>query len=188
MPKTRPLVIVDPGHGGKDPGADAYLVESEINLDLATLFAVRAHDFDTLLTRKGDQFVSLGDRAMFSNVHDADAFLSFHCNAAVDPEANGFEVWTSPGDTAADPLATRIFAALADACPGMPGRRDMSDGDPDKESPFYVLRHTTAPAVLIEFGFVTNERDALFLDDVENQLRIVEAVSGAVDAWLKERT
>lgn len=188
MDRTRPLVVCDPGHGGIDCGANSYLVESELNLDLALLFMLRAGcGFDVHLTRSKDCSVTLAERVAVSNALQADAFLSFHANACDDEDVRGFEVWTSRGQTAADALATRIFKALSDACPGMPGRADYDDGDPDREKDFYVLRHTTAPAVLIEFGFITNQGEAGYLDDVMNQLRIVEAVSGAVEAWLKER-
>jgi N-acetylmuramoyl-L-alanine amidase len=189
MDKTRPIVVVDPGHGGSDPGAvNAHLSidECEVNLDLALLFTLYAGKaFDVLPTRTIDKFVSLPDRAAVSNANDTDAFLSFHCNASDSLDANGFEVWTTPGQTKADALAAAIFNALKAAFPDRAARADYYDGDPDKEAKFYVLRHTNAPAVLIEFGFVSNDEEAAWLNDVLNQCRLSAAVAKAVTGWLK---
>jgi len=188
---TRALVVVDPGHGGSDPGAEnprTLIWESELNLDFALMFQLWARTaFDVLLTRTRDEAVSLQARAILSNERRADVFLSFHCNAAEDEAAHGFEVWTSPGQTKADSLATAIFGALAKACPGKTGRTDYDDGDPDKETRFYVLRTTAAPAVLIEFGFVSNDAESSWLNDVLNQGRIAEALVLAVKGWLGGR-
>ncbi len=183
----RALVVVDPGHGGADPGAvNGNVEEAELNLDLALEFMLEARSsFDVILTRKVDKEVSLAARVAIANAQEADAFLSFHCNAAENKNAHGFEVWTTPGETAADALATSIFKALGKAFPLMYGRQDTDDGDPDKEKNFYVLRNTKAPAVLIEFGFLSNDEEAAFLCDALNQFVMVEAVISAVKEWLK---
>ncbi len=187
--KPRPIVVVDPGHGGSDCGAfnpEAFVYESEINLDLAYLFAPwGAGDFDVIATRDTDENVSLEDRVATSNLHQADAFISFHCNSSEDKSVQGFEVWTSPGETRADALATAIFNGIKAACPDRRPRMDYDDGDPDKEAQFYVLRHTAAPAVLIEFGFISNDEEAAWLEDILNQVTLVQAVALAVKAWLK---
>ncbi len=185
--RKRPLVVVDPGHGGSDPGAvngRLALRECDINLDLALLFAAMArNDFDVILARTKDELVSLQTRAEISNREKADVFLSFHCNAAVAELAHGFEVWTTPGETPADPLATKIFEALLRV--RNTGRADWDDGDPDKEANFYVLRNTVAPAVLIEFGFISNDDEARWLDDATNEAALVDAVIEGLKAWWK---
>ena len=186
--KTRPLVVVDPGHGGKDPGAVSPFSgrhESDVNLALALDLqeVAKSHSFDVVLLRSVDVFLSLEDRARLSNEAKPDAFLSFHSNAADNPKAEGFEVWTSPGETRADALATAIYDML-DSVLALPGRTDYDDGDPDKEARFYVLRKTTAPAVLIEFGFLTNRADEVMLADPRTRHVMVKAVADAVEDWL----
>ena len=185
-----PLVVIDPGHGGSDPGAVAPdgTRESDLNLSLAhaVLAAAPGFDFHPLLTRDDDSHDSLEERARISNERGAAAFISLHCNAAADPAAHGFEVWTSPGQTDADALATAIYGAMLNHWP-LPGRADLDDGDPDREARFYVLRKTAAPAVLVEFGFMSNRGDLEELREPTRQFYIALAIVAAVNRWLAER-
>ena len=187
---SRTLVVVDPGHGGNDPGAENFrtrIRECDINLDIALMFSLRAQAaFDVILTRTKDETVSLQERARLSNYWLGDIFLSFHSNAAVDPSARGFEVWTTLGETKADSLATAIYGALVKAFPNRKARPAYDDGDPDKETQFYVLRHTAAPAVLIEFGFISNDEESAWLDKVQTETEIAQVLVEAVRDWLKE--
>ena len=166
MQRRWQLIIVDPGHGGHDPGAvGCGLKEAEINLAVAYELAavLDSEAIPSRFTRPNNSWVSLKERVRIANELGADLFLSIHCNAFVDPSANGFEVWTSPGDTGADPIATRIFYSMRETFPEMIARQDFSDGDPDKEAEFYVLKHTSMPAVLVELAFLTNWADAHLL-------------------------
>jgi len=186
----RPTVVVDPGHGGTDPGAVsvAGFRECDLNLALALKFKAAApgFGFDVVLLREDDTFLSLADRAYKTNQRKPPCVLSFHCNAALSPAAQGFEVFTSPGNTPADDLATYIYENL-DSMGPYEGRPDYDDDDPDKEAQFYILRKTVVPAVLIEFGFITNDRDLRILRADAHQDTFVEAVAGAVSDWLLER-
>jgi N-acetylmuramoyl-L-alanine amidase len=188
---SRKTVVIDPGHGGKDPGAIAGdgTWESTLNLQLALQFqseARAAYAFDVVLLRELDVSMSLAERVEAANKIEAACVLSFHCNAAESPAASGFEVFTSPGDTPADALATYIYEELDLALP-YGGRPDLDDGDPDKEARFYMLRHTKAPAVLVEFGFVSNAGDLEVLNDYSYQDVMVSALCMAVQDWLVER-
>lgn len=185
-----PLIVCDPGHGGRDPGAVNELLdlrEADLNLLLARAFrsACAGACFDVLLLRETDIFLSLEDRARLANEAGATAFLSFHCNAAAEPGADGYEVWTTRGQTPADRLSTLIYTELLLGTL-LCGREDLDDGDPDREADFYVLRHTTMPAVLVECGFITNESDAEMLMDPEGRNEIVTAICAGVKSWLKE--
>lgn len=177
-------VVVDPGHGG-EPGAvnpALNLHEADINLHLAQLFAAHVFDgdylFQVFLTRETDMDVSLKDRVKMANEKKADLFLSFHCNSAENPSANGYEVWTSIGHTKADEAATLILEGLELAMPDSVNRGA-------RESNFYVLRNTTMPAVLIEFGFISNAEDAAQLQHPKFQQAIVQGVAEAVECWLE---
>jgi N-acetylmuramoyl-L-alanine amidase len=90
--------------------------------------------------------------------------------------AHGWEVWTSPGDTKADPIATRIYKSGKRTFPSITGRPDLSDGDPDKEARFKVLTGTTAAAVLVETAFITNPREEAWLADPGFRLRMAGAI------------
>lgn len=94
-------------------------------------------------------------------------YVSIHCNAAGADgkwhDARGWEVYTSPGKTNADALATCLYEAAKANLKGIKLRADNSDGDPDKESNLYVLKNTKCPAVLTENLFQDNKKDVDFL-------------------------
>ncbi|MBI4059846.1 MAG: N-acetylmuramoyl-L-alanine amidase [Elusimicrobia bacterium] len=112
--KRRRLVVIDPGHGGKDPGATGSrgTREKDVNLavalELSRLLRERG-DFDALLTRDADVFIPLSDRSDLANEKNADLFVSLHCNAAGDRRENGFEVY-SVSEAASDPAAEALAA------------------------------------------------------------------------------
>lgn len=153
-------ICLDPGHGGTDPGAIGPFSLKEASVNLAVCMLARdllAHAGHTVIpTRITDQAVSLKDRSFHSNANDCDLFISVHCNAAARRDARGIEAWTTPGRTKADEWADKFLASLSAAFPTEPVRRDTSDGDGDKEGHLSVLVHTSAPAVLLELGFISN--------------------------------
>jgi N-acetylmuramoyl-L-alanine amidase len=186
------LVVLDPGHGGADPGAVNDVVkihEADVNLQVAKLLERHVLDgdylFRPLLTRTGDVLVSLQARCDISNRMSPDAFISIHCNAAENKRAEGFEVWTSKGKTAADSLATELYWALQTAMPDVHGRSDYDDGDVDKEKDFFVLRHTAAPAALVELDFLSNDARAAWLIQRSNQEKVVKELAAAIEFWLE---
>ena len=96
-------------------------------------------------------------------------YVSIHVNASAKSgwdKATGFAIYTSPGETKSDILATDIFDAAAELLKptGKKFRKDMSDGDPDFEENFYVLRKTICPAVLTENFFQNSKEDVEFLE------------------------
>ena len=101
--------------------------------------------------------------------------VSIHCNAAGSGadwmSARGWEAWTSVGQTKADNLATCLYKAADEA--GLKTRKDMTDGDHDKEEGFYILKHTVCPAVLTENLFQDNKEDVAFLLSEDGKQAIV---------------
>jgi N-acetylmuramoyl-L-alanine amidase len=113
--RRRRLVVVDAGHGGKDPGATGARgsYEKELNLaaalELARVLRERG-DLDVVLTRESDVFVPLSERSDLANEKEADLFISLHCNANRRKSENGFEIY-SVSETATDPEAAALAAA-----------------------------------------------------------------------------
>ncbi|MEK7858158.1 MAG: N-acetylmuramoyl-L-alanine amidase [Elusimicrobiota bacterium] len=111
MPAKR-RIVVDAGHGGKDPGATGRsgALEKDINLaaalQLARLLREEGH-FEVMLTRDDDTFVPLADRSRLADEFGADLFVSLHCNASPDKKESGFEVYFL-SETATDPEAQRL--------------------------------------------------------------------------------
>ena len=99
-------------------------------------------------------------------------YVSIHVNASAKngwDKATGFSIYTSPGETKSDTLATDIFDEATKLLKpaGKSLRKDTSDGDPDFEENFYVLRKTICPAVLTENFFQNSKSDVEFLESEE---------------------
>jgi N-acetylmuramoyl-L-alanine amidase len=104
-------VMIDPGHGGKDPGAVANgLREKDINLRMARILGtmLKEQGFEVHYTRTTDKFIPLEERTAMANARNADLFISVHCNAYKDTSAKGFEVYYL--NLATDAQAVRVAA------------------------------------------------------------------------------
>lgn len=106
-------------------------------------------------------------------------YISIHVNASAKngwDKATGFAIYTSPGETKSDALATDIFDTASELLKpiGKSLRRDMSDGDPDYEENFYVLRKTSCPAVLTENFFQNSKEDVEWLESEEGFKTVVK--------------
>mgnify|MGYP003590174296 CR=1 FL=1 len=186
-------VVIDPGHAGRniDPGAVnkiSGLQEADITFMIAKLLesCLLEDGHEVKLTRNNWEEAETDDlsyRTALANGLGADIFISLHCNSAENENAKGYEIWTSPGDTLGDRLATCVYEEIAETFPDMPGRVDYSDGDPDKEARFYVLLHTEASACLIEMAFISNAEEASLLADVEWQEKYAKAIAQGVKSY-----
>lgn len=191
-----PTLVIDPGHGGHDPGAlgpmnprlnNSRLQEADVVLDIAIrlkalLDYATVEKLQTYLTRTTDTFLTFDERQAFSNGHGADLFLSLHCNSAKNP-AQGFEAFTTRGETGADQAATHLLKSFEQYFPHLPTRYDHSDGDPDKEAGFAVLR-CKAPAVLFELNFIHTPEGDEFFRSQHNRALMVHALADGVLSYL----
>ena len=102
-------------------------------------------------------------------------YVSIHANGYTAESANGWEVYTSEGETQSDHIATVLFNEADREFPNYTMRKDTySDGDVDKEANFYVLIHTAMPAILSENFFMTNQRDCNLLMSESGRDRIAK--------------
>ena len=185
-------VCIDPGHGGHDPGAVGPSGTREADVALfaasALLLALDARGVQSFVTRGRNVFVSLPDRVEMAKNMKALVFVSIHANGVLNPQAHGAEVWTSPGVTPADDLATSIYKRWIESfgavSPVSRFRTDFSDGDPDKEAGFWVLKKTPMPAVLFELGFVTNPREEKMLQSEGFIKPATGAIAAGIRDWL----
>lgn len=144
-------VVLDPGHGGKDPGSSAFgIVEKELTLDLAKriekLLVAKGISVD--LTRRTDTYVELVDRADKANSQPKTVFVSLHFNAHTDRSISGTETLYWPGSASGRELASYIQSEL--------GRRLVTRNRGFKPERLKVLEKTKNTAVLIECGFISN--------------------------------
>jgi len=176
-PESKYLWLFDNGHGGIIDGVyqtagkrspiwpdGKQLFEGEFNravVDrLVTLCKNNGIEYVNLVDTQED--VSLSDRVKKANsiAKQSDkpcVYVSVHANGFSDESANGWSVYTSVGETKSDGIATILFDKAMREFTGEYMRKDTySDGDVDKESNFYVLIHTSMPAILSENFFMTN--------------------------------
>jgi N-acetylmuramoyl-L-alanine amidase len=182
------IVCIDPGHGDYDPGAIGPNGTRE--KDIALLMALQvgkilqAANVKVVYTRTSDQSKALAERVVLANESGADLFVSIHCNSVTNPTAHGMEVYTTPGQGKADLAAEEIVRAWLKYLPGHTIRKDLSDGDSDKEANFYVLRYTTMPAVLVETAFISNPREEQKLKSANFQAKAAQAIAEGILQYL----
>jgi N-acetylmuramoyl-L-alanine amidase len=147
IPKKRKIIVIDAGHGGKDPGAIGLrgVREKDINLaaalELSRVLNARG-DFQVVLTRENDSFVPLSDRSKIANDLNADLFVSLHCNSSLNHRESGFEVY-SVSETASDPEAERL-AATENAALELEGKK------PEEEAAKQILLAMTKTEMINE--------------------------------------
>ena len=168
-------VVIDPGHGGPDPGAVgiANLRETDVVLDVGLQVAqlLQAKGVQVLMTRTSEVDVDLPPRAALANSSGADLFLSIHANALsmTRPDVNGIETFyfESPRARA---LAQAVQDEMLAVSPGSPDRGART-------ARFYVIRRTVMPSALVELGFVTGQLDSPRLADPAHRRRLALAIS-----------
>lgn len=190
------MVYLDPGHGYIDPEGK-YLSPHKMYTHKSGQFHIGptflegafnrsiTHFMAGMLARYGVPYMILPEayfdtalsvRVNVANKHYAQKeimrglYISNHANASPTHTATGWEVYTSPGNTEADEFANILVQEIEPIVGFTISkiRADLyTDGDPDKEAPFFVLKNTVMPAVLIEWGFFDHEKEARFLIDPE---------------------
>lgn len=152
-----PIVCIDPGHGGADPGAVGYVTEKHVVLEIARAAERRllsCPGVDVVLTRTDDRYLDLSTRAGIANHIGADVLVSIHANAG---GGTGFESFRQPGTGA---NAQRLQQCIHAHIPGL----NVKDRGA-KEMNLQVLREARMPAVLCECLFVDHPTDAELLKD-----------------------
>lgn len=189
----KPIVLLDNGHGKETAGKrspvwsdGSQLFEWEFNRDIVCRIVEKLQadgiPYRVLVPEEND--VSLTERAKRANEYakefNGKAYvLSIHANAG---GGTGWEVYTSPGQTPSDAIATVFFeeAGREFVPDGWRMRSDYSDGDPDKEAQFYILTKTTCPAVLTENFFMDTEKDCRFIMSEDGRERIANMHVAAI--------
>jgi N-acetylmuramoyl-L-alanine amidase len=182
VPRGRFRVVIDPGHGGPDPGAVGIggLRETDVVLDVSLQVArlLQARGVQVLLTRTTEVDVDLPPRVTLANSSGADVFVSVHANALSmeRPDVNGIETFYFAGGRSQS-LAEAIQQQLMAISPGTPDRGA-------RPGRFFVIRRTVMPSALAEMGFVTGEVDAPRLADPAYRRRLAQALAAGILNYL----
>lgn len=188
---TQYKVIIDPGHGGYDPGAvgPTGLREKDVALAIALKIGklLQSAGIEVAYTRTSDTVPwpsntnqDLAVRTKIANLTGADIFVSIHCNSSKNSSAQGMEIYTTPGQGPADKLAENVVQAWKKYFPRGAIRMDMTDDDSDKEANFYVLRKTVMPAVLVETAFISNSQEESMLRTADYQEKAAKAITAGI--------
>ncbi|MDJ0648493.1 MAG: N-acetylmuramoyl-L-alanine amidase [Xenococcaceae cyanobacterium MO_188.B19] len=179
--KTKPLVIIDPGHGGQDPGTIGIggVREKDIVLPISLDVAeeLRKQGVEVRMTRDRDYFVSLQGRTDLANKIDGDLFVSIHANAInlSRPDVNGLETYYyKNGRRLAEVIHWNILNSV------QIGNRNV------RRARFYVLRHSEMPAVLVEVGFLTGAQDSARLKNPNHRRQMAKAIARGIIQYIKE--
>lgn len=175
------IVVIDPGHGGKDPGAVAGGVhEKDVILPISLRVAqiLEQNGVKVMLTRDSDYFVGLQGRVDIAERANADLFVSIHANSLpTRPDVSGLETYYF--DSGYN-LAVTIHNTMLRNVPNLRDRRV-------RKARFYVLRKSSMPSVLVETGFMTGQQDAPRLKTAAYQNQLAEAIAQGVLQYIRQR-
>lgn len=174
---AKKIVVIDPGHGGKDSGAMGVndIREKDVVLEIAKaileLNKKSKSPLEIYLTRYGDTLISLSDRTKLAKALNADLFVSLHCNHSDNPEARGLEVYVANQRSKFLNEATWFgFKLQADL-----NEKLGFESRGAKFANFQVLRETIEfmPSVLLELGFLSNRDEGKYISDFNSIQPIV---------------
>ncbi|MDY3823462.1 MAG: N-acetylmuramoyl-L-alanine amidase, partial [Streptococcus sp.] len=190
------VIYLDAGHGGSDPGA-VYFGQTEKSLNLQVQEKLKTilenSGYQVVLTRTGDSFLDLLDRSKKANSSNSDLFISIHFNASTNSATNGVETYyyqsyaeypsainkefhnnserLSRSNYLAQVLQSEIVANTGALNRGV--QRDT----------FAVLRETTAPAVLLELGYMSNVSEANKIKHEQYQNKLVNGIFSGIKKY-----
>lgn len=195
----RKVILIDPGHGGYDGGAEGKsgIKEKDINLNISLKLRekLRAEGFEVVMTRDEDKALINGDSKKYSTKKaedlanrckikketNSDLFISIHQNHFTEGQYYGAQVWYSKNKDS-ESLAHIIQEGL---------KADLKDNNKRVEKPagnsYKILRtHDEMPSVLVECGFLSNYSEEQKLQSSEHQDKIADSITKAISKFLNE--
>ncbi len=184
---SNPLIVVDAGHGGADGGCmRGAVLEKDINLKIAMQIKklLNERGYEVLMTREGDETISLEERVKLANENGATIYISIHQNSCDEDveSVHGIETYYS-ADSEADSkrLAQLMQQQLTD-------NTDARDRSILANENLYVIRETTMPACLVETGFLSNKKECALLASDEYQKQLAASIVSGVELYLHPKT
>ncbi|MFC3928465.1 GBS Bsp-like repeat-containing protein [Streptococcus caprae] len=193
------IVYLDAGHGGSDPGATYFgVTEKSLNLSIQNLVKAKLEEqgYQVVLTRSTDTFVGLLERSQAVNASLSDLFISIHFNASGSTATNGIETYYYEYDANYQPAINKTYhnnaerlsrsAYLAQAIQNATVVNTGAANRGVLRNTFAVLRETTAPAILVELGYMSNTEEAKKLPQASYQEKLANGiVSGILNYYAK---
>lgn len=187
---TKPIIILDPGHGGNDPGAigPSGLKEKDVVLDIVLYMKglLESAGYQVILTRDGDYNVSqnpqnsrdeLNARVVIVNNHNSAILVSVHCNSAYSSIPGGIEVFYYRDDD-------KVFAeTICNSLVEVTGRYNRGA----KKAEFFLLKNTNIPAILVEALFISNPIEEKLLMDPLYRRKIAGGIVTGILRYLEKK-
>lgn len=169
-------IVIDPGHGGSDPGAIGPngLREKDVVLDVSLKLKniLQSNGYSTVMTRTNDVYLTLQERVNISNSSNADFFLSVHNNSFTNPSANGTETFSYQSTGFGADVARKIQSQLV-STNGLTNRGFKTES-------FYVLKYNKIPSALVEIAFISNPYEESLLASDSFRAKSARAIADAI--------
>ena len=194
---TKPtIIVIDPGHGGEDPGAssESGINEKDLNLQISLLCStlLEAQGTDVRLTRTDDRMVydmyddledyggkkktyDLKNRIRYADDCSADLLVSIHMNKFFQPQYGGLQVYYSPNDQSSKDFASAVQRSVKEFIDPN-NERQIKEAN----SSIYLLDNTQRSAIMVECGFLSNAKDLNDLTDPKYQLDLSAAIISSI--------
>lgn len=182
-------IVLDPGHGGSDPGAigPTGLQEKQVTLPIAEYLKsiLEAKGAKVILTRTTDVDVygphasgvdELQARVNVANGNRADAFISIHINSFSNPNVGGIATYYFDGSDQSKKLASAVQGQIAEHS-GFNGDRGIQPGN------LYVLRHSLMPSILVELGFISNPKEEGHLKEMSTRQEFANELAKGLELY-----
>lgn len=186
MDSDEPVIVIDPGHGGEDPGKVGVndILEKDINLQIAMkvrdlleevgITVVMTREDDKVPDRKKED---LEQRVKLINDTNPVLALCVHQNSYTTPDIFGAQVFYHTKTEEAEDIATLVQESLRAIDPN--NKREIKENDT-----YYMLKFTEVPTIIVECGFLTNPEEAAKLTTEEYQDEVAFAICEGVIKWL----
>ena len=182
--RRRGVVVIDAGHGGRDPGAIGNGIQEKnvvLPISMAIGQTLQSMGYTIYYTRTNDVEIDLQPRVSLAERVRADAFVSIHANSldSRNSAVNGVETFYARGSSVGREFASYVQSQII----GATGANNRGA----KPAGFFVIARTSMPAILVETGFVTNPTEAANLNNPTYQRRMADAIARGVDQFLRVR-
>lgn len=180
------LIVLDPGHGGKDQGTASKELNYEekiltLSLALSVQNVLKKMGYRVILTRSSDAYIKLSARAALANQHKADAFVSIHCNYSSNASALGTEVYFYNNVKKNDSFdRVRRSELLSQSILSSMQKNGALKIRSVKAGNFAVIRETTMPAALVEVGFLSNAKERSALLDARHRAHLAKGIAEGI--------
>lgn len=180
------IVVIDAGHGGDDTGSYAKWgkwSEKDYNLDIVNKIVDSWQDGDTKLyfTRTKDEKVSLSERVKFANELEADLFVSIHCNSTDEYAGSGLEALYKSNSYSS------LSKSIAERClENLENNTGLSNRGVLNGQSIYIIRKSKMPTVLLEMGFLSDEKDLSYLEQEDGRKKMADTVCVSIKQGLEQ--